>query len=150
MLDIASADLAREAVPLPRWAAWAYESRGVDARNGVLLIGDRERSESRNAERWEGDVLYWTLDQGFIVVRRAEETYRCWSQGESDPSYDILTGGHAVGIRDAVRKYGADGLASAILRALARAADRHEEAATAATEQAQRFAVALSALGGVK
>jgi hypothetical protein len=147
ILSAAHDDLARECEPLPLWADWVPAEDRVDARAGVMLIDDREHTESRNAQRWEGMVLYWT-PMGFVEARRDEEIYRCWPQGECNPSYDIITRERRIGIREAVRQYGAARITSALLSAIERAAKGHTESADKATEQAKRYAAALCALRG--
>lgn len=147
ILSAAHDDIARECEPLPSWAAWLPETNRVDERAGVMLIDNRERSESRNAQRWEGLVLYWTL-AGFVEARRDEEVYRTWSASERDPSYDIITHERRIGIREAVRHYGADRIAIALLSAIERAAKGHAESAEKSAEQANRYAAALCALRG--
>lgn len=152
ILFAAHDDLVRECEPLPPWAAWLAwlpETDRVGVRSGVMLIDDREHTESRNAQRWEGIVLYWT-PAGFVEARRDEEVYRTWSQGERDPSGDVITHERRIGVREAVRQYGAARITSALLSAIERAAERHTESADKATEQAKRYAAALCALRGTK
>lgn len=147
-LDIALPMIAAEAVDLPPAKQRSRDGLGYEliaAGRGFLIIDRTEHEQHRaghdELDTWEGPQL-WARPDGALVEVLREDSRPRWEE-RRDRCYEPP---REIGLREAVRRWGADTLVRELLAALMIAAQERQRAAACCDDRADRFRAALTML----
>lgn len=142
-IEIALPMIAHETTSLPK--ALHSGEGWVGNGSGFVLVDDREYDRvQRGHDEWEENDgwMLWVRTDGSLVVGYVRERTPRWEK----TTWEFSEPPQAIGIREAVRRFGAARIVGGIVTNLADARDKHDASTADELATARRLRAALAAL----